>query len=63
MGNYIVGGILLVIVIFIVRYLAKQWKAGHGFCVGGDCKSCGHGSCASGDCRSCGRCSQQQDRR
>lgn len=61
MGNWIVGGILLVIVVLIVKYLVKQWKAGHGFCVGGDCKSCGHcqnppASGCSGNCAGCKGC-------
>lgn len=63
MGNWIVGGILAVIIYLIVRYLVKQWKAGHGFCVGGDCKSCG-GHCSqvkagcSGSCAECRGCSE-----
>ncbi len=59
MGTWIVAGILLVIVCCIVRYLVRQWKAGHGFCVGGDCKHCGHctpETGCSGNCASCKGC-------
>lgn len=41
MGNFIVAGILAVIVVLIVRYLIKQKRSGHG-CCGGSCKTCGH---------------------
>lgn len=67
----LVGGILLVVVLLIVRYLAKQVRGGHGICCG-DCKSCGHCSAlqeaqehaqekpsgCSGNCAGCrGNCS------
>lgn len=61
MGNFIVAGILAVIVFLIIKHLVKQWKAGHGFCNCGDCKSCGHcpqgnTSGCSGNCAGCKGC-------
>lgn len=60
MGNWIVAGLLAVIVGFIIRYLVKQWKAGHGFCGCGDCKSCGH--CPQHSDTGCTGCKECQNK-
>lgn len=69
MGNYIVIALLILLIAAIVRYLIREWKAGHSFC-GGDCKHCGHcdgireastsQSGCSGNCASCQGCSAKK---
>ena len=47
-GTFLIAALLAAVIYGIVRYLRKQWKAGHGFC--GDCASCGH---CNGSCQGC----------
>ena len=58
-GTFLIAALLAAAIYGIVRYLRKQWKAGHGFC--GDCASCGHcnGSCQG--CSGCGNAAKQKN--
>lgn len=57
MGNWIVAGILAVIVVLIVRYLVKQRRSGQG-CCGGSCKTCAHCSKPDSGCAECKDCEE-----
>lgn len=53
LGSCLVGGVLLLLVGFVIFKMYRDKKAGKSIICGGDCSSCG-GSChCSGNCSDC----------